>query len=67
VAPAIPATWSGFTAHREFRGAAYEITARREGTGNDVSLTVDGRAIKGDVVPLPAPGTAIVRVEVVLK
>ena len=67
VAPAIPAAWPGFKAHREFRGAAYEIAVRREGTGNAVSLVVDGVAIAGDVVPLPAPGTATVKVEVVLR
>ena len=67
VAPAIPAAWSGFKAHREFRGTAYEIAVRREGTGNAVSLVVDGAAIAGDVVPLPAPGTAAVKVEVVLR
>ena len=67
VAPAIPAAWPGFKAHREFRGTAYEIEVRREGTGNAVSLVVDGVAIAGDVVPLPAPGTATVKVEVVLR
>jgi len=67
VAPVIPAAWPGFKAHREFRGAAYEITVRRQGPGNSVSLVVDGVAVAGDVVPLPAPGTATVRVDVVLK
>jgi cellobiose phosphorylase len=67
VAPAIPAAWPGFKAHREFRGTAYEIEVRREGTGNAVSLVVDGVAIAGDVVPLPAAGTAAVKVEVVLR
>jgi cellobiose phosphorylase len=67
VAPVIPAAWPGFTAHREFRGAAYEITVRREGAGNAVSLVVNGAAVAGDVVPLPPPGTATVKVDVVLK
>ena len=67
VAPAIPAAWPGFKAHREFRGTAYEIEVRREGTGNAVSLVVDGVAIAGDVVPLPAIATATVKVEVVLR
>jgi cellobiose phosphorylase len=67
VAPAIPAEWPGFSARREFRGTAYEIAVRREGPGNAVSLIVDGVAISGDVVPLPAPGTAIVAVQVVLR
>jgi cellobiose phosphorylase len=67
VAPAIPAAWPGFKAHREFRGTAYEIEVRREGTGNAVSLVVDGVAIAGDVVPRPAIATATVKVEVVLR
>ena len=67
VAPVIPSTWPGFKAHREFRGAAYEISVRREGPGNAVSLVVDGVARVGDVVPLPVPGTATVKVDVVLR
>jgi cellobiose phosphorylase len=67
VAPAMPSTWTGFTAHREFRGTAYEIAVSRKGPGAAVSLTVDGVAVPGDVVPLPAPGTATVRVEVVVS
>jgi cellobiose phosphorylase len=66
VAPTLPVVWPGYKAHREFRGTAYEISVRRDGTGNAVSMVVDGRPIEGDVVPLPAPGTARVNVEVVL-
>ena len=67
VAPTIPAEWAGFKAHREFRGTSYEISVRREGPGNGVSLVVDGKPVPGDVVPLPAPGTAQVAVEVVVR
>jgi len=67
VAPAIPSAWPGFKAHREFRGTAYEITVRREGRGNAVSMVVDGAPVPGDVVPQPAPGTTTVNVEVVLR
>ncbi len=67
VAPAMPLHWPGFKAHREFRGTAYEISVSREGQGNGVSLMVDGVAVPGDTVPLPTPGTAVVRVEVVLR
>jgi len=67
VAPAIPAEWPGFTARREFRGTTYEIAVRREGPGSAVSLVVDGVAVSGDVVRLPAPGTAVVAVQVVLR
>ncbi len=67
VAPVLPSVWPGFRAHREFRGTAYEIDVRREGPGNAVSLVVDGVAVAGDVVPLPAPGTATVRVDALVR
>jgi cellobiose phosphorylase len=67
VAPVLPAAWPRFTAHREFRGTAYEISVRRKGPGNAVTMVVDGVPVAGDVVPLPLPGTASVRVEVVLR
>jgi cellobiose phosphorylase len=66
VAPVIPESWPGYEAHREFRGVDYEIRVRREGPGNTASLVVDGRPIAGTIVPLPAAGTAQVRVEVAL-
>ena len=67
VAPALPSSWHGFKAHREFRGTSYEIAVRREGPGNAVTLVVDGVAIDGDVVPLPNPGTSAVEVEAILR
>jgi cellobiose phosphorylase len=67
IAPVIPPAWPGFKAHREFRGTAYEISVRREGKGNAVLLVVDGQPVPGDVVPPPAPGTAVVTVEVTLR
>jgi hypothetical protein len=36
------------------------------GKGSKVQLTVDGKSIAGCVVPLPAAGTAEVKVEVKL-
>jgi len=67
IAPVIPASWPGFQARRAFRGVTYEIRTRRDGPGNAVSLLVDGRPIAGSVVPLPAPGTSLVRVDVTLR
>ncbi len=64
IAPAIPASWPGFSATRQFRGVTYHIDVRRAGPGNAVGLTVDGQAVAGDVVPLPAAGTGEVRVVV---
>jgi cellobiose phosphorylase len=67
IAPAIPASWPGFEARREFRGVTYEIRVRRDGPGGIVSLAVDGRPVPGSVVPLPPRGTAKVSVEVALR
>jgi cellobiose phosphorylase len=67
IAPAMPSGWSGFNAHREFRGVAYEIAVHRVGPGNQVSLVVDDVPVGGDVVPLPAEGTTVVRVEVTVR
>ncbi len=63
VAPVIPSGWTGFEALREFRGVRYRIRVKRNGPGNRVDLRVDGKAIPGSVIPLPAPGTREVQVE----
>jgi cellobiose phosphorylase len=53
VAPVIPSGWDGFRATRLYRGVRHEITVRREGPGNAISLTVDGQPVEGQIVPLP--------------
>jgi len=67
IAPVIPSRWTGFTAVRKYRGVTYRITVKRSGKGNSVSLTVDGKAAPGDVLPLPAPGTDEVAVEATIN
>jgi cellobiose phosphorylase len=62
VAPVIPREWSSFSARRIFRGVTYEISVERKGTGNIIILTVDGKPIEGDIVPIPPEGTKLVRV-----
>lgn len=52
VAPVIPADWPGFEATRVFRGVPYHITVQRQGSGNSVSLTVNGQPVDGNVIPL---------------
>ncbi len=66
VAPVVPAAWQGFEAVRIFRGARYEISVKREGPGNAVSLTVNGKSISGNIIPLAKIGE-IVEVKAVLK
>jgi cellobiose phosphorylase len=53
VAPVIPAEWESFSATRLYRGVRHQITVRRAGPGNAVSLTVDGEPVVGQIVPLP--------------
>jgi N,N'-diacetylchitobiose phosphorylase len=67
VAPVIPQDWPGFGARRLFRGMTYHITVERTGSGNAVSLMVDGKPIDGDIVPFPPDGTQSVRVNAVLR
>jgi len=63
IAPVIPKSWPGFTATRVFRGVVYRISIERRGDGNSIALTVDGKAIEGNVVLAPTDG----RKEVVVK
>jgi cellobiose phosphorylase len=67
IAPVIPGDWCGFKARRVFRGVTYHISVERVGAGNTVSLTVDGKPIEGNVVPLPPAGQAEVTVKATLE
>ena len=66
IAPAVPNDWPGFESTRIFRGVTYRISVERVGSGNAVALSVDGRAIEGNVVPLPPEGQSTVVVKVAL-
>jgi len=67
IAPVIPNSWKGFQATRKFRGVTYQIEVQRAGSGNQVSLEVNGTPIPGGVVPLPAAGTKTVAVKATLR
>jgi len=67
ISPVIPVDWKQFTAQRIFRGVNYLIQVERLGSGNSVSLIVEGVPVAGDVVPLPVEGTQTVHVTVNLK
>lgn len=49
--PVIPLDWDGYRAVRKFRGVTYEIEVRRIGSGNQVSISVDGEAVQGSIIP----------------
>ena len=66
IAPVIPAHWTGYTATRKFRGSTYHISVTRRGSGNMVSLLVDGIPIKGQIVPLQQIDNQEINIEVFL-
>ena len=66
IAPVLPESWPGFDASRIFRGVTYRIAVRRAGSGNKVTLKVDGKPVDGTVVPLPTDGRKEINVEAIL-
>ncbi|HKL79073.1 MAG TPA: glycosyl hydrolase family 65 protein [Mobilitalea sp.] len=52
--PSIPKAWEGYKITREFRGDIYEITVKNPNhvSTGVVQLTVDGREVKGNILPL---------------
>ena len=59
VDPSIPSSWDGFKATRKYRGATYEIDIQNpDHVEKGVkSITVDGNAVEGTVLPTFADGT----------
>ncbi|MGD0753391.1 MAG: glycosyl transferase, partial [Anaerolineales bacterium] len=62
--PVIPLGWQGFEVVRQFRDVRYEISVRRKGAGNNVSLIVEGKPVPGKVIPLPARNVKVLKVSV---
>ena len=67
ISPIIPTAWDGFETIRIFRGIKYEITVKREGPGNTVSLLVDGLPVSGSLVRQPLQDVKLVKVVAILK
>ena len=65
--PCVPSGCKGYTVTRTYRGAKYEIHVQNpDGAQHGVrSMTVDGRAADGKLIPI-APAGSHVRVDVVL-
>jgi cellobiose phosphorylase len=57
--PCIPRKWKGFKVSRLFRGVTYIINVRNpKGVNKGIrSVTVDGKTIKGNILPLFKKGT----------
>jgi len=58
--PCIPSTWPGFKATRKFRGATFNITVKNESKSckGVRCLTIDGKAIPGNTIPVFTDGKA---------
>ncbi|MBE5941664.1 MAG: glycosyl transferase [Lachnospiraceae bacterium] len=56
--PSIPSAWDGLSATRQFRGDTYEITVKNPShvCKGVKSVTVDGNAIEGNVLPVFGDG-----------
>ncbi|TLN22399.1 glycosyl transferase, partial [bacterium] len=67
VAPAIPAGWQGYEVRREYRGVTYTIQVERRGSGNRVQLQVNGTAVEGNLIPIPAEVIREVKVLAILS
>jgi cellobiose phosphorylase len=67
IAPVIPASWPGFTATRLFRGVVYKIAIERQGSGNQIELTVDGVPIEGHLVPPPGDNRKEVSIRGIIR
>ncbi|MBQ8152028.1 MAG: glycosyl transferase, partial [Firmicutes bacterium] len=61
VDPCIPSDWEGFTCTRKYRGATYNITVKNPDSVEHgiASVTVDGEAIEGNVLPIAEAGRAL--------
>ena len=67
VKPVLPSDWKSFEAVRNFRGVRYEISVKREGPGNEVSLQADGKSVPGTVLPAPSQDVKTVQVQAILR
>ncbi len=69
VDPVIPAKWKGFTVTRKFRGNTYLIEVKNpKGRQFGVrKLTVNGKAIIGNLLPVLPPQSQPIRVQAVLE
>lgn len=62
--PSIPHEWDGMKATRQFRGATYDITVKNPDhvCKGVKSMTVDGKAVDGNVIPVMDGGKHTVEV-----
>jgi len=57
VSPVLPTDWTGFQVQRKFRGVLYLIEVNRVGSGDNLKIIVNGKAIPDQIIPVPPAGT----------
>lgn len=56
--PSMPSAWKTASAHRVFRDCIYDINYTQNTYNGKVSITVDGKAVEGNLLPLINDGKA---------
>ncbi len=56
--PAMPEAWKNVSVHRTFRGCVYDIDFIQNCYNGALSITVDGKAIEGNILPYFEDGAA---------
>ncbi len=56
--PALPEEWKKVTVHRMYRDCVYDITLIQNSYNGKLSITVDGNAIEGNILPHFTDGVA---------
>jgi cellobiose phosphorylase len=62
ISPVVPDDWDHFEITRNFRGIIYRIKVKRVGSGNRISLEMNGQPLPGNIVPLPEDNPAEIQV-----
>lgn len=57
ISPELPTAWDHLRVQRQFRGATYDITFRRDTTISAPRVSMDGAAVSTDTLPIAAAGT----------
>ncbi len=57
ITPCVPSGWDSYKVTRKFRGATYEIEITCAKPKGNVSLTVDGKPVDGNTVPVAPAGS----------
>jgi len=67
IEPQLPSSWDHVKVHRVFRGSTYDFSIRRDPAAKGVFVTVDGKTLDGNLIPVDTAGGGSHNVEVKVK